>query len=186
MSLFLYNMLSEPSYGHFVILSQGHAFHPNGHISETGPQNKKKLKKRKCPLFFDLRYDHFFFWSSGCKVRAIVSGRNCQYLGSWATNKKSKDTLLSQTLKVEEKKVTLVFWFVAQEPRYGLCIIFHVFPFDATLWKKGGLGGALPSHLGVWNFTWCLSSYRRMGKHTELNSNPTFVFFAPAIPIYPI
>ena len=41
------------------------------------------------------------------------------YLGSWATNKKSKDTLLSQTLKVEEKKVTLVFIFVAQKPRYG-------------------------------------------------------------------
>ena len=46
---------------------------------------------------------------SWCKVRAIVSGRNWQYLGSWATNQKSKDTLLSQTLKVEEKKVTLVF-----------------------------------------------------------------------------
>ena len=27
--------------------------------------------------------------------------------------------MLSQTLKVEEKKVSLVFWFVAQEPRYG-------------------------------------------------------------------
>ena len=36
-------------------------------------------------------------------------GRNCQYLGSWAKNKKSKDTLLSQTLKVEGKKVSLVF-----------------------------------------------------------------------------
>ena len=47
--------------------------------------------------------------------------------------KKSKDTLLSQTLKVEEKKVTLVFLFVAQEPRYGHFLIFHVFPFDATL-----------------------------------------------------
>ena len=33
--------------------------------------------------------------------------------------KKSKDTLLSQTSKVEEKKVTLVFLYVAQEPRYG-------------------------------------------------------------------
>ena len=46
---------------------------------------------------------------------------------------KNKDTLPSQTLKVEEKKLTLVLLFVAQEPRYGLCIIFHVFPFDATL-----------------------------------------------------
>ena len=101
------------------------------------------------------------------------------YLGSKALNKKTKDTFISLTFKVWESKVSLLFLFVAQEPRYGLCIIFHVFPFDATLWKKGGLGGALPSHLGVWNFTWCLSSYRRMGKHTELNSNPTFVFFAP-------
>ena len=33
--------------------------------------------------------------------------------------KKTKDTLLSQTLKVEENKVSLVFLFVTQEPRYG-------------------------------------------------------------------
>ena len=32
------------------------------------------------------RYDHFFFWSSGCKVCAIFRGRKCQYLDSWATN----------------------------------------------------------------------------------------------------
>ena len=36
------------------------------------------------------------------KLSSVVSGRNCQNLGSWATNKKSKDTFLSQTLKVEE------------------------------------------------------------------------------------
>ena len=43
------------------------------------------------------------------------------------------DPRLSLTLKVEEKKVTLVFLFVAQEPRYGQFVIFHVLPFDATL-----------------------------------------------------
>ena len=42
-----------------------------------------------------------------------------QYLGPWAMNKKTKDTLLSQTLKVEENKVSLFFWFMAQELRYG-------------------------------------------------------------------
>ena len=42
--------------------------------------------------------------------QAIIEGSNCQYLGSWATNKKSKCTLLSQTLKVEEKKAFLVFF----------------------------------------------------------------------------
>ena len=46
-------------------------------------------------------------------------GRKCQYLGPWAMNQKTKDTLLSQTLKVEEKKMSLFFLFVAQEPTYG-------------------------------------------------------------------
>ena len=36
-------------------------------------------------------------------------GKKGQYLGPWAINWKNKDTLLSQTLKVEEKKVSLVF-----------------------------------------------------------------------------
>ena len=40
------------------------------------------------------------------------------YLSSWATNHKTNDTLLSQTLKVEEKKVSLFFGFMAQGPRY--------------------------------------------------------------------
>ena len=41
---------------------------------------------------------------------AIARGRNFHYLGSWAKNKKNNDTLISQTLKVEEKKVSLVFY----------------------------------------------------------------------------
>ena len=36
------------------------------------------------------------------------------YLGPWAKNQKNKGTLLSQTLKVEEKKVTLFFLFFGQ------------------------------------------------------------------------
>ena len=34
-------------------------------------------------------------------------------------NKKTKHTLLSPTLKVEEKKVSLFILFTTQEPRYG-------------------------------------------------------------------
>jgi len=45
-------------------------------------------------------------------------GGMCQCLGHWAINKKSKDTLLYQTLKVEEKKVFLFFEFMAQGPRF--------------------------------------------------------------------
>ena len=49
-------------------------------------------------------------------------------------NKETKDTLLSQALKVEEKKVSLVFLFKAQEPRNGHGLIFHVFHFDVAFW----------------------------------------------------
>ena len=92
-----------------------------------------KVEEKKVSLFFlfvtqELRYGHFIFWTSvsevhiivkGSEVHIIVKGRKCQYLGPWAINKKTKDTLLSQTLKVEEKKVSLFFSFVAQEPKYG-------------------------------------------------------------------
>ena len=40
------------------------------------------------------------------------------YLGSWATNKKTKDTFFSSTFKDWESKVSLVFQFMAQGPRY--------------------------------------------------------------------
>ena len=83
-----------------------------------------QVEEKKVSLFFwfvtqELRYGHFIFWTSVSEVRIIVKGRKCQYLGPWAINKKTKDTLLSQTLKVEKKKVSLSFWFVAQELKYG-------------------------------------------------------------------
>ena len=56
-----------------------------------------------------------------------------QYLGPWAIKWKNKDTLFSRTIKVEEKKVSLVFWFVAQEPKYGHCVF----------WTSGGGGRAI-------------------------------------------
>ena len=65
-------------------------------------RNVDILKKRNRALYF---------WHTR------ISGK-CQNLGPWAINEKTKDTLLSQTLKVEEKKVSLVFLFVVQEPRY--------------------------------------------------------------------
>ena len=40
------------------------------------------------------------------------------FLGSWALNKKNKDTFFSSTFKVSESKASLLFWFVAQELRY--------------------------------------------------------------------
>ena len=46
--------------------------------------------------------------------------------------KKTKDTLFSQTLKVEGIKVPLVSSIFAQGPRYGHFLNLLVFPFDAT------------------------------------------------------
>ena len=40
--------------------------------------------------------------------------------------RKHSIALLSQTSKVEEKNVSLVFWFVAQEPRYGHFIFWSL------------------------------------------------------------
>ena len=81
------------------------------------------------------RYWHFLPIRILCTPLPELKKKKWSYLGSWAKNKRFKDTLLSQTLKVEEKKVSLVFLLKASEPRYGHCLIFHVFPFDAALRK---------------------------------------------------
>ena len=47
-------------------------------------------------------------------------------------SRKSKDSMLSQTLKVEEKKVTIFFLYLTQESRYGHFVIVHVLPFVDT------------------------------------------------------
>ena len=44
-------------------------------------------------------------------VGTIFKGSKGQYLGPWATNHKTKDTLLPQTFKVEEKKSPYFFDF---------------------------------------------------------------------------
>ena len=58
-------------------------------------------------------------------VCTIVKGRKYQYLGPWAMNRKTKDTLISQTLKFEENKVSLVF--------FNCCPEAEIWPFQ--LWK---------------------------------------------------
>ena len=76
-----------------------------------------------------------FIFTLMAGVRTIIKGKKCQYLASWATNHKTKDTLLSQTLKVEEKKVSLFFWFEAQEPRYGRFIYWSSGSDVRTIFK---------------------------------------------------
>ena len=107
-------------------------------ISAPGPKIEKlrnlcllKVEEKKVSLVFwfvaqEPRYGPFIFWKLGSKVRGIVNWGKYQYRGPWTINEKTKETLLSQTLKVEEKKVSLVFWFVAQEPRYGPFIFWNL------------------------------------------------------------
>ena len=103
--------------------------------------------------------------------------RKWPYLGSWATNKKTKVTFFSSTFKVWESKVSLLFWFVAKEPRYCHCFFFHVFPFDATLWKKVMPAQGLADSLECSNLIfWLLATYL-MGKATELIQIQKICFF---------
>ena len=49
------------------------------------------------------------FEARGVRFELSSEEEIANIFGSWATNQKSKAILLSQTLKVEEKKVSLVF-----------------------------------------------------------------------------
>ena len=96
----------------------------------TFPSQTLKVEEKKVALLYwllaqETRYGHFFFWSSGSGVRTIVKGRNCQYPGPSAINDKNKDTLLSQTLTVEEKKVSLYFYLWPRGQDIGIFFLWR-------------------------------------------------------------
>ena len=66
----------------------------------------------------------FFPVTMSCPPPPEVQKTQWPYFGSWATNKKTKDTFFSSTLKVWESKVSLFFWYMAQGLRY-----WHFFPW---------------------------------------------------------
>ena len=99
-----------------------------------------KVWESKVPLVFSIFSQgmwssHFFIFCWPCQQGAILEYRRILYLSLWAKNEKTKGTLLSQTLKVEENKVPLVFLIFSQGPRYGHFVNLQVFPFDVTYWK---------------------------------------------------
>ena len=53
----------------------------------------------------------------------LVNMRNWSYFASQALFGKSRSTLFSQTLKLEENKVFLLFTYMAQKPKYGHFVI---------------------------------------------------------------
>ena len=77
------------------------------------------------------KYPYFFIFGPEAEIWAICSSddrsnlapelqkKKWPYLASWATNRKTKDTFFSSTFEVGESKVSLLFLFVAQKPRYG-------------------------------------------------------------------
>ena len=115
------------------------------------------------------------FYSPGAKISAFsvlddgssstswLQKMKWQYLGSWAINQKNKDTLFSSTFKVWESKVPLIFWFMAQGPKYWHFINLQVIPFEVTYWKMGYLAAALPVVFQQKNFTWWFLYPKGMG-----------------------
>ena len=67
------------------------------------------VKVRKCPYLGPFAMNKKTLQSQNLKV---VKERKCPYLGPFAMNRKTKDILLSQNLKVEEKKVALVIFYL--------------------------------------------------------------------------
>ena len=57
------------------------------------------------------------------KKNATLTKQKWPYLSPGALIQKNKGTLLSQTLKVEEKKVPLFFKILAPGPRYGRFLV---------------------------------------------------------------
>ena len=77
-----------------------------------------KVEENKVSLVFQsfaqgLRYSRemAILYIEGQEVEYVPSskGENVNILAPWAMNKKNKNPLLSQSLKVEEKKVSLLF-----------------------------------------------------------------------------
>ena len=162
MLLFLHVLLSKPKYGHFLILSHGHAFSWNGHISEKRQQNEKtralsflqllKFEKAKwhyfCILCFLSRDMAIFLF---CPMDMLFI--KWLYLRKDAA-KKNKGTFFSSTFKVWESKVTLflhfmllsqnmaIFWFCPMD------MLFH----EMAISRKRGSKTKKQGHFPFFNF----------------------------------
>ena len=112
-------------------MSRGHAFQQIGHISETGPQNKKitvfyflqllKFEKAKCPYFCIICFLSqvmAILWFCP-RDMLFIKIRKLPYLGLESIKCKNKVTMISQTSKVGEKKVSLFFHFSTPFLRFG-------------------------------------------------------------------
>ena len=89
-----------------------------------------KVEGNKVPLVYKifaqgLIYSLFLFFGQPRQQGAITKFRKGLYLNLWAKIEKTKGTLFSQTLKVKENEVPLVFSIFAQGPRYGHFLIFY-------------------------------------------------------------
>ena len=88
-----------------------------------------KVWENKVPLVFEilaqvLRYSHFLNFKTAPCWCGWQKMRKWLYLSPWAKIEKTKGSLFSQTLKVEENKVSLFFSIFAQGLRYSHFLIF--------------------------------------------------------------
>ena len=67
--------------------------------------------------------------------KVVMKRRKWPYLSPWATNQKTKGTLLSQTFKVEENKVSLFSWFEVKWLRYSHFVVFKKTRYRGICWE---------------------------------------------------
>ena len=103
-----------------------------------------KLKKIKCPYFFVQTSDYwdisFLWFQNVCPyVHHQITNHKMSkssYLPRMMSDLKSKGTLFSSTLKVEENKVSLYFWSDVIWERYDLIVLFRlVRGFPGSSWN---------------------------------------------------
>ena len=101
-----------------------------------------KVWESKVSLLFlfvaqEPRYWQFLPLTIARTLHQDLQKKKWSYLGSWALNKKTKDTFFSSTFKVGESKLSLDFWFMAQGPRYCHFLPPGVAVFlAATVWHQ--------------------------------------------------
>ena len=89
-----------------------------------------KVEENKVSLVFsifvqELRFSLFLFFCQTRQQGAILKFRKWLYLSPWAKIEKTKGSVFSQTLKVEENKVSLVF--------FNFCSGAEIQPFSPFL-----------------------------------------------------
>ena len=120
-------------YGGQIHILKGEFLFPNFKLVS---KDNKRIGNQKFSCLGQMAKNHlsvFCLVYIGLLRTLQATNQKQTYLSQLAENQKNKGTLLSQTLKVVEKKVPSEFRCLANWPRYGR---FIYLPFSASLFWK--------------------------------------------------